>query len=173
MNIRVLILIASSLALPAIGCGPGVGKVSGTVTIGGKPVPAGLITFRPDDPTANAVSAELDREGRFSIELPVGPCGVSIDNRQYEPLPKPGSGMPSGIALSPEVMAKLRQTPPAAEPAPEVDPTKTADAPVVREAGLYIKLPEKYFQVETSGLKIDVEPGEQKVDLDLTAGRSS
>ncbi len=88
--------------LCGVGCGPGVGKVSGTVTVGGKPVPAGLVTFRPDDPNANTISAELDRQGRYSVELPVGPCRIAIDNRQHEPLPKPGVGVPMGLGLSPE-----------------------------------------------------------------------
>lgn len=166
MNIHCLIFIISGLIVSAVGCGPGTGKVSGVVTLRGKPVPAGLVTFRPADPAANSVSAELDREGRFTVELPVGQCRVCIDNRQYEPPPKPGAGIPSGISLSPEIMAKLKQTP-NAEAAPEIDPTKTADAPVVRDAGLYVKLPEKYYTMETSGLSIDVEPGEHSKNLEL------
>ncbi len=167
MNLRVLICVVSSIAWTAVGCGPSTGKVSGTVSVGGKPVPAGLITFRPDDPAANTVSAELDREGRFSIELPVGPCRVALDNREYQPRPKAGAGVPSGIALSPEVMAKLRQSSAASTPPPEIDPTKTADAPPPRESGLYIPLPEKYYQVESSGLTFTVEPGEKTQDFKL------
>ena len=167
INTRISILSLTGLLLFAVGCGPGVGQVSGVVTVGGKPLPAGLISFRPDDPAANSVSAELDRQGNFRVELPVGTCRVSIDNRQYEPQPKPGAGIPTGIVLSAEVMAKLKQAPAAKEPPPEVDPTQTADAPVVREAGLYLKLPEKYYQVETSGLTIEVKSGEQTQNLDL------
>lgn len=166
MSIRLLSYIGMVALCAAVGCGPGVGKVSGVVTANGKPVPAGLVTFRPDDPTANSISAELDREGRYSVELPAGPCRVAVDNRQYEPLPKPGGGIPSGISLPAEVLAKLKQAPPS-EAAPEIDPTTTADAPVARESGLYVKLPEKYYLVETSGLTFEVEPGEQKMDLEL------
>lgn len=164
---RIFLTAASLFLIAAIGCGPGEGKVSGTVTFKGKPVPAGLVTFRPLDAAANTVSAELDREGKFSIVLPVGTCRVSIDNRQYEPLPKPGAGVPSGISLPPEVMAKLRQSPAAAAPPAELDATKTADAPVVRESGLYVKLPEKFYLVETSELYVDVEPGDKSVSLEL------
>ena len=164
---RITKLSLTGLLLFALGCGPGVGQVSGVVTVGGKPLPAGLVTFLPDDPAAGSVSAELDRQGTFRVELPVGNCRVSIDNRQFEPLPKPGVGVPMGIALSPEVMAKLKQAPAAKEPPPEVDPTQTADAPAVRESGLYIRLPDKYYQVETSGLTIEVKGGEQTQNLDL------
>ncbi len=63
-------------------------------------------------------------------------------------------------------MSKLKQTPAPAAPV-EVDPTQTADAPTARESGLYVKLPEKVYQVETSGLSIEVKAGEQTENLEL------
>lgn len=152
-----------------IGCGPSMGKVTGTVTVAGKPVPGGLVTFRPDDASFNSVSAELDRDGKFSVELPTGPTKICIDNRQYEPQPKAGQGIPSGIMLAPEVLEKIQKKGASKqpEPAPEVDPTESADVPQVVESGRYVRLPEKVFLIETSGLGLEVKQGEQVFDIQL------
>jgi hypothetical protein len=152
----------------AAGCGPGTGQVSGKVTYQGKPVPGGRITFRPADPKQNTVSAELDADGSFpAITLPTGEVTVSIDNREFEPQPAMGPSVPANIPLPPEVARKLGQK--AAGPAPEVDPTKTADPPPrPRNAARYLRIPEKYYDVESSGLKFQVTGGDQTKNFELT-----
>src|SRR5262245_28811409 len=77
-----------ALLLPIlVGCSPGIGNVSGKVTYKGKPVPGGLVTFRPADPAKNSITVELDAEGRYSTTLPAGEVTVIIDNRELEPRP--------------------------------------------------------------------------------------
>ncbi len=78
-----------------------------------------------------------------------------------------GSGYSVGYFFVPGDHGQAASNTAAETPAPEVDPATTADAPVVREAGLYVKLPEKYYLVETSELTVTVKPGEQQLDLAL------
>ena len=148
------------------GCSAGVGHVSGVVTYRGQPLPGGLIMFRPADGSQNAVSVGIDGQGRYSAELPPGEVMVLIDNRGLatglegggdDSLP---SGVPPGIPLSPEARAKV---PPAPRGAARPKP---ADAPAA--AGKYVPIPEKYFMVETSGLKITVKGGDQTENFELT-----
>jgi len=154
--------------LVALGCSGGTGKVTGQVTYKGKPVPGGLITFRPADSRQNSVPAELDAEGKFSVVLPAGEVTVSIDNRSLEPQPSFGTVVPPG--LSPEIAKKLGGKAKATEGPVEVDPTKTADPPPTRRSGRYVPIPERYADTETSGLKFTVKGGgaEQTQNFELT-----
>src|SRR5262245_48509919 len=88
------------LLVPLVaGCGPGEGTVSGKVTYDGKPLPGGLVTFRPADPRQNPVSVQLDKEGNFpATALPVGEVKVCIDNRELEPVPSFGPAIPGGLS---------------------------------------------------------------------------
>jgi hypothetical protein len=154
--------------LVAIGCSAGTGKVSGQVTYKGKPVPGGLITFRPADSRQNAVTAELDAEGKYSILLPAGEVAVLIDNRELEPQPSwgpvaPPPGLPVDLARKLGGKAKAPDG-----PAPEVDESKTADAPPTRRSGRYVKIPDKYYEAETSGLMFTVKGKDQTQNFDLT-----
>ncbi len=155
-----------ALALSFTGCSPSPGQVSGKVTYKGKPVPGGWVTIRPSDPKQNTLSAQIDREGNYSMEIPAGEVKLAIDNREFEPLPKAGAGIPSGIALPADVVKKLGGQP-QPQPTEPVDPSTTADAPVVRETDRYIKIPDKYYLVETSGLSYTVKSGKQQHDISL------
>src|SRR4051812_12307969 len=84
------------LLLLVAGCGPGRGKVSGQVTFGGAPLPGGRVTFQPADPRQNAVSVDLDEQGRYAADLPAGDVAVSIDNRELEPRAAQ-SGLPANL----------------------------------------------------------------------------
>jgi hypothetical protein len=165
LGLAVVIAILGSL-----GCGKiKMVNVSGQVTYNGKPVPGGLITFRPADPKQNSVSAELDEQGNFSVILPSGEVSVLIDNRELAPRPAwTFSGVPPGLKLPPEVVAKLGSAKGKAEPPPEIDPTKTADAPRPKSSGRYLRIPEKYHDLEQSGLKFTVEGGNQTKNIELT-----
>ena len=88
------------------GCGgPAVGHVNGQVLFDGKPLPGGRVMFRPSDPAANAVSADLDDQGRFSVTLPCGDVQISVDNRELRPRVRVAPEVP--VNLPPEVRAKL------------------------------------------------------------------
>ena len=127
------------------GCGPRTGTVMGEATYKGKPIPGGLLTFRPVDPSQNSASYELDRDGKFKIELPVGEALICIDNREFEPQPATTPAILPGMNLPPEVAKSLQ--------ASSKESKKVSDR--------WVKLPEKYYQIETSDLRITVKGGEQ------------
>jgi hypothetical protein len=157
---KVPALLGLLLLLPVgLGCGPGKGKVSGRVLLGGTPVPGGWVTFRPADPKLNSVTARLDEGGSYSAVLPVGEVRVSVANRELQPRTPQGGELPAG--LSPEVRSKLGGGgPPGASRQP--GPAAPEQPP-----GRYVPIPSKYHAVETSGLRLVVQGGEQKHDIEL------
>jgi hypothetical protein len=165
MKSRTLIGIGALVLTPFLaGCAPGQGKVSGQLTYNNKPVPGGLITFRPADPKQNSVSAELDAEGRFTAIVPEGEVLVSIDNRELEPRPTNLPSIPPDLPLSPEARAKIGKIAP---PKPAEGDAKESDE-VRRPRGRYLPIPEKYYLGETSGLKFTIKAGDQTLNIELT-----
>lgn len=139
------LLSVASVLLCLAGCGPRTGTVTGEATYKGQPIPGGLLTFRPVDPSQNSATYELDRDGKFKLELPVGEALICIDNREFEPQPAttpailPGMNLPAEVAKSMAASSK--------------ESKKVSDR--------WVKLPEKYYQIETSDLRITVKGGEQ------------
>lgn len=95
-------LAAAFLITCLAGCGSEFGSTaSGIVTIDGKPVTPGLVTFVPEDPTAVPSVSDLDSSGGFELTtnkkhgLPPGnyrasvqafrPPDVPIGQRTFEP----------------------------------------------------------------------------------------
>lgn len=143
---------AACVLVSIVGCGPRTGVVSGEATYKGKPIPGGLLTFRPVDESQNSASYELLRDGKFKIELPVGEMLICIDNREFEPRPATTPAIPPGMNLPPEVLKSMQ--------ASSKESSKVSDR--------WVKLPEKYYQIETSDLKITVKGGEQSEVLEFT-----
>jgi hypothetical protein len=155
-----LLLVLSAI----VGCGdPSRGKVMGRVLLDGKPLPGGWVTFRPADPRQNSVAALLNAEGCFEAMLPLGKVQVSVDNRELAPRVPRGGGVPKAIPLSPEVKKLI-----AAGKHPNLPP-KSADSNPETVAGNYRKIPNRYHDVQTSGLELNVQPGKQPRDLELTS----
>jgi hypothetical protein len=87
--LRVLACALVTLTLAA-GCddGPATGEVSGTIRVAGHVPPAGSsITFIPLDGKSPTAGALLD-EGRYRVQVPVGPTRVEI--RVPRPVTKVG-----------------------------------------------------------------------------------
>jgi hypothetical protein len=140
------------------GCAPGKGKVAGQVTFNGAPLPGGRVTFQPADPRQNAVSVELDDQGRYAAELPAGDVAVSIDNRELEPRSPQTGGIPAG--LPPDLRDKIRKA------GGTASPPRPEGAP--KSSGKYVAIPSRYYAAETSGLTFRVRGGQQTEDLPLT-----
>lgn len=71
---RTFALVAVTLA----GCAPATGTVSGTITINGKPLTAGQITFQSEVGNHDAFSAPIT-DGHYETgPIPAGPCKVTV-----------------------------------------------------------------------------------------------
>lgn len=147
-------LRAASLLLLALllGCGNkgGINKggaISGSVTIDGKPVTAGtVLLIGPDD--VRSVSGFINEYGKYTVkEPPLGLCKVAIltKDKVGSVRPKTGKDGKGGSGSAGMVI-----------PSPE-------------EMGMtYVPIPEKYESAATSGLTVEVIPGNQEHDLPLT-----
>jgi hypothetical protein len=142
----------------AVGCTGRQGTVSGTVYLNDKPLPGGLVTFRPADSSRNAVSARIGDDGHFEATLPAGEATIAVDNRELQPRPRgEPPQLPPGINLPPE--AKLPPEKPAPAPPAEGGPEKPS--------GKYVPIDPRYYDVDTSDLKLVVQPGSQSYDIRL------
>jgi hypothetical protein len=149
-------LLALLLLLAAVGgCGPARGKLSGQVLYKGKPLPGGWVTFRPADPAENTVPAFIDPDGNYEVTLPVGDVTISVDNREWEPISSSGPAAlaPPGAKLPAEGLPKGGAAPPKGD----------------REhhPGSYVPIPQKYYSVETSGLRYTVKKGADTYKIEL------
>ncbi len=146
-------LLALLLALPLVGgCRTNIGTVSGQVLYKGKPLPGGLLTFVPSQPGRNAMPVPLDDEGRFEVKLATGEVRICVDNRQLQ-----GDSKPPTIAPPPG--AKI--------PAAPKGETKPSPSAAQKLPGTYVAIPEKYYRIETSELKMIVEAGVQTHNIEL------
>jgi hypothetical protein len=152
------------------GCG-GKGKVSGQVTFDGKPLPGGIVRFRPANTAFNPVSATIDQDGRYEATVPAGECKISVDNRA---LLGPSAG-PVGITGGGKVGGRGAPSKGAATGPPKgvMDQVKVEKGvPEIvqqqRQAGTYVAIPKQYYDPETSGLTMTVKSGGQTHNIELT-----
>lgn len=144
-------LVLVGLVGLSIGCGPRTGVVSGEVTYNGQAVPGGILTFRPAAEGANSVPYVLERDGMFRVELPVGEVRVCIDNQEFAPRPAVTAPRLPGMNLPPDVMQGLQEG------------ARSSSIPSDR----WVKIPEKYYQLETSDIQLMVQGGEQVLNIEL------
>jgi hypothetical protein len=141
------LLVALSIASLCAGCRPQTGNVSGKVVYRGQPLPGGFVTFRPDDPNTNSVSYALEADGKFVVELPVGPVKVCVDNREFEPLPPTLPPSLPNVNLPAEVKQAMSQ------------PQQVSER--------WVKIPAKYYELESTDLSFEVVGGNQQQTLEL------
>jgi hypothetical protein len=109
--------------------------VAGTITLDGKPVAPGVVSFSPVEQGKNASRGNIDTQGRYFLvtrhERGIDPGEYRVVVLVYEKGDTPGPG----------------------ERAPMPPPL----------------VPEKYLNVDTSGLTFTVEPGSNRIDIALTS----
>jgi hypothetical protein len=137
------------------GCTPNQASIIGRVLLNGQPVPGGRLTFRPDDAKQPTLNVEVDEQGRFEAQLPVGLIHVSFDNREWAPQPRGASAGIAPPSLPPAVrnrFSALRASPPPMPPQP---------------AGRYVKVPLRYTKSDNGELDFFVEPGKELHNIQL------
>jgi hypothetical protein len=142
-----LVLLATVL-----GCGARTGTISGQVLYNNKSVPGGLVTFHPTAAGHNAVTAMLDEQGHYEATVPAGEVKITVDNREFEP--------PSAPAPPPDI--------PGFKPPPGVKigpPPKEGSHK--KDTHRFVRIPEKYYKVETTDLQYKVESGPQPHNIEL------
>jgi hypothetical protein len=152
------------LVMPIVtGCGASTGKVSGQVIYQGKPLPGGIVMFRPKNAALNPVSAEIDANGKYEARVPAGECKVSVDNRSLSnpdgPSPVGAGGAPTGVAPKGVAIG-----PPKDRIATE---GKDVTLSTKKAEGTYVPIPKSYYDPETSGLTLTVKSGGQTFDIEL------
>ena len=152
------------LAVWAEGCNGSrsAGRVVGCVLIDGKPLPGGYLMFRPADPRGELVTVVVDESGRYSATVPAGEVFVSVDNRELAPRVLHRTRGPAILpkGLTTEAREKLGR-------AGATSPASTVECD--RRPGRYVRIPDRYYLPETSGLRLIVQPGEQQHDVLLTS----
>src|SRR2546423_1656505 len=88
--LRLVPLAALAAALALAGCGSGgTGVVSGKVTVNGKPLKKGLITFSSEVGNRDPYSARIVYGAYQTGEIPCGPAKVTIYPAQINPAELP------------------------------------------------------------------------------------
>lgn len=152
-----------------IGCRGGKAKVSGKVTYQGTGLPGGKITFQPVSGKGNPGIGNIDENGNYSVEIPAGEVYISIDNRGLEkPDPGPvgaGDADPTGKDRSKGGRPKDGMPRDAMAKATKDKNIKT---PVSKTpVGKYVKIPDKYYTAEKSGLKETFKAGSHTHPIEL------
>ena len=124
------------------GCSKSLGTVTGTVTLGGAPLPAGVVSFLAEDGTV--VTAYVDTKGTYRVDdVPVGLARVTV----Y-----------TASKLDPGAMGEVLKNH-GREPGKFKAMPKSGPPPVA--------VPQKYSTPETSGLSVTVGKGETRFDIPL------
>lgn len=172
-----------ALLIPIAGCGTKKttgSSLSGKVTLNGQPVKGGTLQFYSE---AGAYTASIDGDGNYNLpDVPVGEMTVTVDNETLNPKNKPpvytggqtsgGASGFKGAAGSPMAgMYKKAMGGKSAAPSYKGPGVKVGDAPegteIVKE-GTYVPIPAVYRKKETSTLKVKIEAGSNKKDLEMT-----
>jgi hypothetical protein len=142
--------LAAVLLIVAPGCGKhrrdaATAEVSGQVLIDGQPLPGGMITFVASDGfPSNGI---IDEKGNYKVKAPVGDVSISVDNSMLAPK-RPGREAPPGMH----------------HPRPP-----SGDDPGAGVTGQYVKIPLRYADPSTSGLKYTVKSGSQTYKVELSS----
>jgi hypothetical protein len=116
-------------------------EVKGKVLFQGKGLPGGRVTFVDADGFAG--SANIEENGEYTVQAPVGPVKIGVDNTMLQR----ARGKPGKTPL-------LNPKRPGAE-----EPTT--------QPGHFVSIPGKYSNPETSGLTYTVQKGPQTHEIKL------
>jgi hypothetical protein len=183
-SVRLSVGALSVLALGilcASGCGPGHkdrGVVRGKVTFNGKPLNSGTILFVTSD--NRSASTSIKEDGTYEMpDAPVGECTITVTvgstsgkggGNMMAPGGMPAIGKMGGPGGMPSTTGGQKSD--SSKPPPGLgtsggDGQQMTGPPPQVDARKQVKIPDKYSNPETSGLKYTVVKGEQTKDLPL------
>jgi len=137
------------------GCGKGTGKITGTVTHQGKPLPAGGVLISPAD-GKGTVSATIKKDGTYEANgVPTGPAKVAVIAIKPPP-PVPGM-MGSGSGMRPGGGGPGKLPP----------GVKAEDYNAAIDPSIYVKIDPKYEDPEKSGFTLTVKSGSQTFNIEI------
>lgn len=135
------------LSLP--GCGgssdqPDLGQVSGAITFDGKPLSGVVVVFQPDN--GRPASGRTDAEGKYELTYIRSTLGTKVGLNRVEIAPSEEDDAPEEMEVDPDSVETKR--------------------PAKFKSGKP-KIPPRYNI--RSKLEVDVQPGENTFDFDLTS----
>ncbi|WP_435020786.1 hypothetical protein TA3x_002020 [Tundrisphaera sp. TA3] len=167
-------LFAAALAV-ASGCGSGNGlhlaKVRGTVTYKGEPIPYGTILFEPDAESGTAgpsAMGSIAGDGSFTLSTEESGDGAIVGTHRLavvglEPMPDaPAAALPDPETSPREFMIAKTQA------GTRKARSKKAEVPTFTDKNgkvFRITVPTKLGNPSTSGLKVDVGRGSNRIDI--------
>lgn len=154
-TLRFAPLLAGLLAFGPAGCSSGDGlnhggKLTGKVTIDGQPLKGGNVTVLSEN-GKHSVQGFINGEGTYSVpEPPLGKVTIVVQTAHLR-----GSVVPKGD--------------PSAKGAGKGEGSRGMTLPDPKDIGLgYTDIPERYESGATSGLTVEVKPGDQTHNIELT-----
>ena len=133
------------------GCGAGerdeeLGSLSGKVTFNGGPLPAGSVLVLESTQVGASRTAQIQEDGTYNLSggaaLPVGTYKVAVT-------PQPDPGVEAGSADYDAMMSGEAEQP--------TNPNAQG-----------FPVPEKYRSTATSDKTVEVKPGQQELNIDIT-----
>jgi len=141
-------LLALTLVLGLAGCSPGLGTVSGTVSLkNGTKLKGGNVTFIPTK--GQSISTKIGEDGKYTVEnVAVGPVKITVETESLNP--KHLTGMAA-------MKAKMQL------------PKDAPNAGSSNPAGQYVPIPdhEKYSDLTKTPLTYTVTKGSQTHNITL------
>jgi hypothetical protein len=147
MNAPRLAFLVTVLSIGLVGCGPGVGDLSGSVSYKGKKVKVGTVTVFGGDGVVKY--GLIDRDGNFTVK---DVCGGDVRICVASPHPKESLPYSAG-----NVTAK--------DKGPKRDIPKVTMDPV--DLKNWFEIPEQYQYPDKSGLTFQMRSGANTFNIEL------
>jgi hypothetical protein len=158
---KLRLILICSMAIVYImvpGCGrkePPTGKVSGSVTYKGNPLPEGLIKFI-NDQEGREGSAGIKDGAYVCPNAPVGECGIEVVVNKLQAGPGPSKQFIDRLNAKRQKAREMGvQTGDDLTDIPKPEKSKA------------VPIPRKYANTRTSGLSLKVAEGQQTYDVEL------